>query len=367
MRTVFLLILFITSVAHADRFNSVKSNSTYVSFDSSVAARTTVLEEMFGSEATPFDNNGLNWPPLPRFWGMDSEEIYIESRVGAGFDVGIKANFNFNYKYKVATTFHYLGSVKILRDKIDSTVGVRTLRPEEIQKVLLFDPQNHQHYFHISEKDPIVGMCQYEISLSQGKSVEGGISWVLEGMTSTSKVKSTSISVFSRLFNIKPRGEYDEYSTKWYIEKECGERFNNVIKPYVEEAFGYKAIEFVTYNHPQNECEQGSQNTINGDASCFDFHQSFGLFVRNSTVARCVQQKNGASQCRLRAKQAGSCPMYRARDGSYTEKFQSLYSDVTMAGVGMTCDQGLECTMDRKPLGIGQLVIWPGTASCKKK
>jgi hypothetical protein len=367
MRTVFILILLITSVAHADRYNSVKSNSTYVSFDSSAAARTTVLEEMFGSEEVPFNNNGLNWPPLPRFWGMDAEEIYIESKVGAGFDVGIKANFNFNYKYKVATTFHYLGSVKILRDKMDSTVGVRTLRPEEIQKVLLFDPQNHQHYFNISADNPIVGMCQYEISLSQGKSIEGGISWVAEAMTSTSKVKSTSISVFSRLFNIKPRGEYDEYSTKWYIEKECGERFNNIIKPYVEEAFGYKAIEFVTYNHPSNECEIGSQNTIHGDASCFDFHQSLGMALRNSTVARCVQQKNGASRCQLKAKAGNSCPMYQARDGSLTDKYQGIYSDATMAGVGFSCDQSLACGLDRKPLMIGRLILWPGSATCKKK
>jgi hypothetical protein len=57
--------------------------------------------------------------------------------------------------------------------------------------------------------------------------------------------------------------------------------------------------------------------------------------------------------------------MYRdPKTGGFTDKFH-LYSQVTTTAISLDCDEGTTCTMDKDPVMLGPLVLWPGRATCK--
>lgn len=369
-------MLLISSVAQAQKFDVLKSNSSYFaqssgttsrdSLGDSSSTRNTGFEILFGSESAPFKSDGLSWPPLPRFWGMEGHSDYYEQKIGAGFTGAINAEVNFSFKYEVTTVFHYLGSLKMIGRT--SEAPLNPLEPSDFEKVFSKDPQTVLDYFNVTDQNPIVGMCQYEIALYHGKTASGGITWFLKMIAEGGRVNFSRLSVYSRLFNLKPRGEYDEHSLKWYKETECENRFKTYVKPFVDEAFAYRAIEYNAYGHPSNTCTLGSRTIEgHGDESCFGHREKMNSTIKKSTVSRCEIQKNGSSQCVLKAKENMNCPMYMDRDGNYTDKYQGLYRDATLAHFGQQCDKGLVCKMQKEPLRIGSFILWPGRATCQKK
>lgn len=388
-----LAILLGTSLSQAQRADFIKNN-TFVStlssdsamragqtsFVNSEATRIAGLQDLFGMENVPFENNGLSWPPLPRYWGQEGYTNYFEARFGIGLPPGtpiVSASATSTYKYEVTTTFHYLGTLKFLGR--DSSNALNELLPNEFERVFVRDYVTLQEFFNVSQQNPIVGMCQFEIALYHGVSASGGVSFVLSAIAEGGRVNFSRMSVYSRMFNLRTRGPSDEYSASWYLNNECSDRFRKYVRPFVEDALAFKAQQYNAEFHPYNTCEHVRPVPNQTDRDCKDWHDGVGIFNFRkpvSTVGRCEMQGNGESHCVLKSKEGQKCTLYYA-DGRDTmtlnldylkrnqiPPFRPLTSRNTgpysMATSGVReypCDAGLTCTMDNPDYGI---------ATCKR-
>ncbi len=367
--------------------DAFKNNNSYVSsvqtgsatkgaqttLADSAATRNTILETLFSGPTTPFVNDGFAWPPLPRFWGMDGITKYVEAKAGLAAFSPIAFDVNTTFKYEVTTTFHYIGSLQMVNRKSQSNLN--NILPEDFEKIFTKDYTLFEEYFNVTEKNKIVGMCQYELALYHGVSVSGGISFVLQLIAGGGTVNFAKMSVYSKMFEIKPRGPYDEHSARWYKEVECGERFKKYAKPFVDEAFAFKAVSFNAHFHPHNTCAPAKPVANTTDKDCTEWQSSFwSKKIKKSTVGRCQMHDNGESHCVLKAKEKMRCPMYYTDglDGlelskkylfsgevppsrPISQKDHGPYSLATMGGKEYPCDAGLTCTMDSNAM-----------ATCKK-
>lgn len=387
MRFVFVLTLLFSLSAQAQNMSAFKNNNTYVSaihtgtatqsgqstLVDPASTRNTILESLFSSSDKPFINDGFSWPPLPRFWGMEGQSKYLDAKAGIAVSGPFAFDLNTNYKYEITTTFHYLGSLKMVNRTSD--VPLNSILPEDFEKIFIKDYTLYEEYFNVSDQNPIVGMCQYELALYHGVSVSGGISFVLQGIVGGGLINFARLSVYSKMFNLKPRGSYDEHSSRWYKEVECMERFNKYAKPFVDEAFAFKAVAFNAHYHPHNTCAPAKPIPNKTDKDCTDWQESFwSKKIKKSTVGRCQMHENGESHCVLKAKENMRCPMYysdgldsfefakkyilnkqRPPSRPVTPKNQGPYSLATSGVKEYPCDAGLVCTMDTNT-----------TATCKK-
>lgn len=391
MRLVFLLLTLSYSFAHANKTDTFKANTSYASalYSSSITQssmttlvdpasnRNTMIETLFGSESAPFKNDGLSWPPLPRFWGMEGKSKYVDAKFSigtAGLPIG---QFTFeravSYKYEVTTTFHYLGSLKMVNRKSENSLN--SLLPEDFEKIFKKNYDLSIQYFNVSSENPIVGMCQYELALYHGVSTKGGASFILAGIVEGGEVNFSRLSVYSRIFNIKPEGPFGEHSDQWYLQHECTDRFEKFVKPFVDEQFSFKARQYLAYFHPHNTCEPATPVPNKNDILCEDWHESFwSKKKKQKTVARCEMHTNGESHCVLKSKVGQPCSMYYT-DGLDTSEFNLRYlkegkkppsrplssqdhGPYSLATIGASeypCDKGLVCSMDTQT-----------TATCKK-
>ncbi|MCC6138716.1 MAG: hypothetical protein IT287_08790 [Bdellovibrionaceae bacterium] len=390
-----LLILLSTSLAHAQRVSDLLKNNTYAtsltSHDSvhrgsqnslveANATRMAGLQDLFGAEAAPFENNGLSWPPRPRYWWQEGYSTYLEGKVGIGLPPGgpvVSLNRTYSYKYEVSTTLHVIGTLKFLNR--DSENALNELLPTDFEKVFTRDYVTMQEFFNVSEKNVMVGMCQFEIALYHGVSTSGGVSFVLSAIADASRVNYARMSVYSRMFNIKKQGPNDEYSSSWYLNHECSDRFKKYVKPFVEDSLAFKAQQYNAEFHPYNTCALTRPVAGQTDRDCKAWHAGEGFWngkKPDSTVGRCEAQSNGESHCILKSKEGQKCPLYYS-DGldTFLVNLESMRSNTrpaarptttidqgphTLATIGyreFPCDAGLTCTMDN---------YRKGTATCKK-
>jgi hypothetical protein len=387
--TSFLFVLCLSVLSHAQRVDVTKSN-TYVSNLTSDSlnkgtqktlidqgAARAGLQDLFGAEQAPFENNGLSWPPLPRFWWQEGYSDYLEGKLTVGLPPGVPAvtlNYTHSYKYEVTTVFHVLGSLKLLnRTSVDP---LNELLPQDFERVFKRDYVTVQEFFNVSKENPMVGMCQFEIALYHGKSASGGISYVLGAIVDGGRVNFSRMTVYSRMFNIKPQGPNDEYSSSWYLNNECSDRFNKYTRAFVEDALEFKARQYNATFHPQNTCAKSRPVPNISDRDCKEWHESFwSRTKRESTVGRCEMFSNGESHCTLKSKEGQRCPMYYS-DGqdTFLVTLEAMQNNTlpaprplstidqgphTLATPGyreFPCDAGLTCTMDKSI---------HGTATCK--
>ncbi len=383
MRTLCVLVLILgTSLAQAQRSDVFKNNiyvsslqsdastrGTQTSFVNSTTTRIAGLQDLFGSEEAPFNNDGLSWPPLPRYWWQEGYSTYLEGRLGIGLPPGtpvVNLSRTYSYKYEVTTTFHVLGSLKFVGRQ--SANPLNELLPGEFERVFNRDYVTMQEFFNASEQNPMVGMCQYEIALYHGVTTSGGVSFILSAIAEGGRVNFARMAVYSRMFNIKSQGPNDEYSSAWYLNHECSDRFERYVKPFVEDTLAFKAQQYNAEFHPHNTCAPARPVVGQTDRDCRDWHNGVGIWnfrKPQNTVGRCEMQTNGESHCVLKSKEGQKCPLYYS-DGIDTLLFnmeamrsdrrppvrpttsvdQGPHSLFTEGHREFPCDAGLTCTMD---------------------
>jgi hypothetical protein len=405
MRTLFLfMVLLGTSLGHAQvSRNDVQRNNTYVSnitehrpvtLSSTPTSQTTLipdgisravgLHDLFGAEEAPFNNDGLSWPPLPRYWWQEGYSDYFEARVGIGLPPGtpvVNLNRTFSFKYEVNVTFHVLGTLKFVnRETNEPLTFADDLLPTDFDRLFTRDYVTTQEWFNVSTRNPMVGMCQYEIALYHGEATEGGVSFVLSAIAAGGRVNYTRMAVYSRMFNIQARGPNDEYSSAWYLDHECTDRFQRFVKPFVDDALAFKAQQYNARFHPNNSCDRRI-SPVSGQTArdCQAWHDGVGIFnfrKPETTVGRCEMQSNGESHCVLKSKEGEKCTLYYT-DGLDTLIYGLQYArnnqrpprrpmssierdprfQATSGVREYPCDVGLTCTMDNYDTGI---------ATCKR-
>lgn len=282
-----------------------------------------------------------------------------------------------NFKYEVTTTFHYLGSLRFLNRNSDHALN--ELLPTEFERVFVKDYVTMQEFFNVTSENPIVGMCQFEIALYHGVNASGGVSFVLSAIAEGGRVNFSRMSVYSRIFNLRPRGPNDEYSASWYLNHECTDRFRRYVKPFVEDSLAFKAQQYNAEFHPHNTCHLVRPVANQTDRDCQAWHDGVGIFnfrKPESTVGRCEQHRNGESHCVLKSKEGQKCSLYYT-DGRDTlalnleylhrnerpprrpmsEIERGPYSIATSGVREYPCDAGLTCTMDNYDTGV---------ATCKR-
>lgn len=368
----------------------------------SIATRNTVAETFFGGSTAPFNNDGLSWPPLPRFWGQEGYSDYRDFKFSistAGIPIPVvSAEKAWSSKYEVTTVFHYLGTLKMTEKKptgtIDTTIQVPLKRidesttgdgvvisegnflPLEFNAIFEKDYKTYELYFKPTKEYPIIGMCQYEISLYYGVSAKGGATFILGGIAEGGRVDFSRMAVYSKMFNLKPKGPSGEYSPRWYLNNECDNRFKKFVKPFIDDQFAFKVMQYNAYLNPYNTCSLETAVENKNDVSCDEWHNSFwSRKKKQNTVGRCAAQPSGANSCILKSKVGQKCTMYFT-DGldtlQYNLKYLQLgkqpparpvssedHGPLSVATLGQgeyPCDDGLVCTMDTAT-----------SATCKKQ
>ncbi len=384
MRMLFVIIIFAgISPALAQRTADVVRNNTFVSpLTTDVAQRggqvsllnqgtnrIAQLQDLFGAVEAPFNHDGLAWPPVPRYWWQQGYSGYIEAKGGIGLPPGVpfvSLNRTYSFKYEVATTFHVLGTLRFLNRESQSPLN--DLLPIEFEKVFKRDYVTMQEWFNVSPQNPMVGMCQYEIALYHGVTTSGGVSFILSGIIDGGRVNYARMGVWSRMFEIKPQGPNDEYSSDWYLNHECTDRFQKYTKAFVEDSLSFKAQQFHAYFHPANTCAPARPVPGQTDRDCRAWHDGEGFWNRKkpeNTVGRCEMQSNGESHCVLKSKEGQKCPLYytdgldtflvsmeamrnqrRAPARPTSSIDHGIHSLATPGHREYPCDSGLTCTMD---------------------
>ncbi|MBY0385871.1 hypothetical protein K2X05_12000, partial [bacterium] len=367
----------------------------------SSATRNTIAETFFGGASAPFNNDGLSWPPLPRFWGQEGYSDYREFKFSIGTGGTpiqyVSAERAWSSKYEVTTIFHYLGSLKMLDKKptgtIDPTIQVPLQRidesttgngvvisdgnflPLEFNAIFEKDYKTYELYFKPTKEYPIIGMCQYEISLYYGVSNKLAVTFVLGAIAEGGRVDFSRMAVYSKMFNLKSKGPSGEYSPRWYLNNECDNRFKKYVKPFIDDQFAFKVMQYNAYLNPYNTCSLENPVQNKNDISCDDWHNSFwSRSKKRATVGRCAPQPNGRNSCILKSRVGQKCSMYYT-DGldslQYNLKYlqmgkepparpvssedQGPFSLATLGEGEYPCDDGLICSMDSAI-----------TATCKK-
>lgn len=337
----------------------------------STEAQRTILMQLL-SDQTP----SLSWPAFPRTWTQLSEATYQESSTSLGITVngiarslglgalaGVAANvgvsykpYNFVYRYTFETTLIAMTSYRGADAHPDEVI----LAPEsELHTLFDYDPQLNRNFFRADNENPMIGFCAIEARLDVNVSEEFGITYLVgESRAASGNTRSIKHALYSNFFQIEPHIPVSEY-----LETYCGGEFKTYARPYVEADFNKLVLETNIHNNPRNECIIDNSNDPEGDNDCFAWFANIDRPVRHVTVPRCVVSRDGVSRCQLRAKPQMSCPLYQQRDGSYSSQFR-LYSEAT-AGFSFACDEGTTCQMDRQPLKLGPIIIWPGAASCR--
>jgi|GEM_PF-3486755 hypothetical protein len=340
------------------RLQTLNSSFQAMAFNPTLDANRTVLNELLGTNTPQYQ-----WPAFPRTWFQMEKAKTQETTTTFGGHLNLKiasaagkVGVQYAYGQKIS-----LIVVSSLRKSSAVTEDLSQSPEEDLNQVTYFDPHTNQRYFNVNEDYPMVGFCAYEMSLKIGKTKDGSLSFLGVGQTlALNEYQAETIVLYSNFFQIKK-----DLSVQGHMQENCESNFLQRARPYVEDDFARIVMEYFTLYHPNNQCRLGGPTGENGDEDCLTWHQrGFDPITRKTTVPRCEQQSDGVSRCVVRAKKGFSCPLYMDRHNRFTDVFQP-YQNVTFNDYAHTCDQGLKCTMDRNPLALGSLVMWPGAATCK--
>ena len=338
----------------------VRGSFQAVMHNPSVDANRTVLNELLGADGPTY-----SWPAFPRVWhqierGRNQEAI---TSLGGSLPAGVGSatgKIALTYTYGQKTSLVVLSSLRKSQAEQGDQKEV-SVEPVDLNQMTTFDGRTNQRYFNVSEEYPMVGFCTYEMSLKIAKAAHGGIVFLGVGQSlEISDYQAETITMYSNFFQIK-----GDLSVQDYMKTKCEDHFLLKAKPFVEDDFERIVVEYYSLYNPKNQCKLGGKSSELGDESCMLWHQySVRPATRNSTVPRCEVQPNGQNKCVLKAKKGASCPLYRDRNMKISDTYQGQRS-VTLTSYAYSCDEGLACGMDRKPVGFGSLVLWPGAATCK--
>lgn len=329
------------------------------------------------------ENQNLNFPPFPRVWTERSVEnskglssyASVSFPVFYGTTVGLKVNKQ--YKYSVKTTFVLVAGDSTRKPQAGDQSRVHQASDAELDQILTFDSETMHAYPNISAGVAMVGLCSYEVSLSNEFLVQTGVAGSYFGGKAAGGVTAESghnevakTARFSQFFQLNSQTSIDHYL---YVK--CLEEFSASKRQEVESYFGKIVREMLFHRNPNSTCKPANGNpeesTPQGDRSCFDWNlANVDPQLRKRTIPRCEIQADGAHRCVLKSREEMTCPLYGSKSGEVSPIYGNPYRVVlTSAPFENPCDgkSGLSCKMVSSPrMFFRGVPLWPGVARCSK-
>lgn len=332
----------------------------------------------------------LSFPSFPRVWTERSMEDYsgvsayasatIPIPVVAGTTYGLRVNKS--YRYSVKTTFVLVASDSSDHAKKSDQPQVRQANSEDEDNILRFDPSTMHAYPKVSKEVQMVGLCVFDISLSNEFQTQNAFSLSASlgkkfaagfGIThEKGHVEVAKTTRFSKFIKLDGAVSIDEY-----LKIVCMDEFNESKKKEIESHFNKIVLEMLWNRNPDSTCKPSEGNPDEslpgGDRSCMEWYSdSFDALLRKRTIPRCEVQADGAHRCVLKSRENASCPMFLDRKSGTYSPFLSREThrlSVTSGAYERPCDEksGLKCQFVDKPsmFGFGIPLIM-GSARCSR-
>lgn len=331
----------------------------------------------------------LSFPSFPRVWTERSMEDYsgVSAYASAtipipfvtGTTYGLKLNKS--YRYSVKTTFVLVASDSSDHSKKSDQPKVRQADSEDEDRILRFDHSTMHAYPKVSDGVQMVGLCSYDISLSDefqtqnAFSLSASLGKLAAGFGITHEkghVEVAKTTRFSKFIKLDGAVSIDEY-----LRIVCMDEFNESKKKEIESHFNKIVLEMLWHRNPDSTCKPSEGNPDEslpgGDRSCMEWYSdSFDAPLRKRTIPRCEVQADGAHRCVLKSRENASCPMFLDRKSGTYSPFLSREAhrlSVTSGAYERPCDEksGLKCQFVDKPsmfaLGIPLIM---GSARCSR-
>lgn len=357
-----------TAMAQSGAIQHLSKSFQSVAYNPSEDSRRMVIRELLNS-----DNPMVQMPAFPRIWHQIEEGDSVETNTSYGFTlnygvnvggisiggVGGSRKVSINYSY---SRRYFLVAMMSTRERDLNVSKVADSPLSDISEITRFDSKTQQRFYKVQPQFPIVAFCAYEMSLKIARNKDDQIFFPGYNSTEvTTKYRAETITLYSNFFQVEPHVPIEDY-----ITQKCGGVFLNEARPFVENDFNKIVLEYYSNYSPNNNCRLGGESSEAGDHNCLAwFRKNVDALAQKTSVPRCLQQTDGTTRCALRAKTGASCPLYLDQNGRATTKF-SRYREATLtAAYSRACDEGLTCTMERKPVMVGPLVLWPGSARCR--
>ncbi len=331
----------------------------------------------------------LSFPSFPRVWTERSMEdtqgisTYASATIPVPFlnavTYGLKINKN--YKYSVKTTFVLVASDSSDHSRVSDQPKVRQADNADEDKILIFDPHTMHAYPNVSDEIQMVGLCSFDISLSNEFNIQNGFSLGPNlgqysagiGVThEKGNVEVAKTTRFSKFIRLERSISIDEY-----LRTVCMKEFNESKRKEIESHFNKIVLEMMWHRNPNSTCKPSlgnpEESLPNGDRSCMGWYaDSFDSTLRKRTIPRCEIQADGAHRCVLKSLENATCPMFLDRKaGTYSPylRRETHRLSVTSGAYERPCDErsGLKCQFVDKPsmfaLGIPLIM---GSARCSR-
>ncbi|MBK9039422.1 MAG: hypothetical protein IPL83_09710 [Bdellovibrionales bacterium] len=329
----------------------------------------------------------LSFPGFPRVWTELSMENYsgVSAYASASVPVpflgaityGLKVNKN--YKYSVKTTFILVASDSSDHSKYSDQPKVRQVSEDE-DNFLVLNHQTMHAYPKVSDENPMVGLCSYDISLSNEFQTQDGFSFnkavgalaAAVGLTwEKGTVEVAKTTRFSKFIRLDPTISIDQY-----LRTVCMEKFSESKRRETASHFNKIVLSQMWHHNPNSTCTPSLDNfkerLPGGDRSCMEWYSdNFDSSLRKRTIPRCEIHADGTHRCVLKSRENATCPMFLDRKTGTYSPFLSQKNrvSVTSGAYERPCDDtsGLKCQFVDQPsmfaLGIPLLM---GSARCSR-
>lgn len=321
----------------------------------------------------------LNWPPFPRVWMERTSSRTESSSTSIGFNLGVGSGPNvgpfklpgfstqnknsFDYRYNITTSLILISSTGTQSlDPTTARVHEDFDQAAQDELFLTSKPGTSLVYPLIADNKPMVGLCYFEMTLSQDDTHSKGVEMFGSSSSSTTGTnESGKVSRFSNFFQIQP-----DVAVESYHYDICAKLF----KKQVEESV-LKTFSLLVYQMKNNYCTPPPANDIDpaGDLSCMNWYSKFHKTTRHGTTPRCEQQQNGGYRCVLRTKAGNQCRLYKDKNNARSENFdfKRFNTPLTTSYVGIGCDKAMKqtCQMKSEPTLLLGVPLIQGTARCQ--
>ncbi|MEK6555693.1 MAG: hypothetical protein AABZ31_10660 [Bdellovibrionota bacterium] len=302
--------------------------------------------------------NNPSWPAFPRIWHEESNLETVETSTYFMPSVKVlNGGVEADYKYGSKTTLVLMSSLH----RQGAAAGDTT--EDAAYQMVRLDPESKRVYPNLRPGYPMVGFCSFELQLT----LSNGQSFGIEMFNAGSRLKHTQVrsithTVFSKFFAIPANMPIQSIMNNY-----CADTFVKHVRPYAEKNFVPVVVEEIFLHSPSNQCHPNPKDSASGDVECMKWFAGFDRLKQHTTVPRCETLKGGFNVCRLKAKAANRCPLYKDKTGkAYTDVTKHGLQELTKTNNAFSCDKGLTCQMTKPPtMTVFDLVLFKGEAFCK--
>jgi hypothetical protein len=316
--------------------------------------RTSIFDKLLNVSAS-----SPSWPAFPRIWHEESVLDTIDTTTYWMPTLKVlNGGIEFEYKYGRKTTLVMMSSLH----KQNAPSGSST---EDVgYQMVRLDPESKRVYPNLRPGYPMVGFCSYELQLTLSNGQTLGVEVFNAGTrVKHSKIRTVTHTVFSKFFSIPANMPIQSIMNIY-----CNDTFAKHVRPYAEANFVPVVVEERFLHSPKNQCHPNPKDSSDGDVECLKWFAGFDRLRKHISVPRCETLKGGFNVCRLKAKEANRCPIYKDKNNKLTTDVNQFgLQAYTRSSNAFSCDKGLTCKITKQPTTtVFGLVLFKGESFCAK-